>query len=139
MGTGDYKINELLVSTIETPSAGYRLGILNSDGEEKPKRDDPSESKHDNSGGGSDQKVSGEEGEFVNDGIGDVWRGSSKLKKSSHKAGDGLPSVWLGVVKRGCAHVPGCSGNPGRVSAGESAISGGANRLLQSGELRILD
>jgi len=71
-GTGNYKINELLVSTISTLSAGYRLGILNSDGEEKSKRDDSSESKHDNSGGGSDHKVSGEEGEFVNDGIGDV-------------------------------------------------------------------
>jgi len=71
VGTGNYKINKLVVSTISTPSAGYRLGILNSD-DEKSKRDDSSESKHDNSGGGSDHKVSGEEGEFVNDGIGDV-------------------------------------------------------------------
>ena len=70
--TENYKINELLVSTISTPSAGYRLGILNSDGEEKSKRDDSNESKHDNSGGGSDHKVSGEEGELVKDGIGDV-------------------------------------------------------------------
>jgi len=70
-GTENYKINELLVSTISTPSEGYKLGILNSDGEEKSKRDDSSESRHDNSGGGSDHKVSGEEGELVNDGIGD--------------------------------------------------------------------
>ena len=70
-GTGNYEINGLLLSTISTPSAGYRLGVLKSDGKEKSKRDGSSKLKHDNSGGGSDHKVSGEEGELVNDGIGD--------------------------------------------------------------------
>lgn len=121
------------------PSAGYRLGILNSDGKEKSKRDGSNESKHDDSGGGSDHKVSGEEGELVNDGIGDVWHGSSKLKKSSHEAGDGPFSGWLAPIKRGSARAPGCSGNSGCVFAGESAISGGANWLLQWGELLIPD
>ena len=62
----------MYVSTIPTPSAGYKVGILNSDGEEKSKKGDSSESKHDNSGGVSDHKASGEEGELVNDGRGDV-------------------------------------------------------------------
>jgi len=121
------------------PSAGYRLGILNSDGKEKSKKDGSNGSKHDNSGGGSDHKVSGEEGELVNDGIGDVWHGSSKLKKLSHEAGDGPFSGWLVMVKEGSTRTPGCSGNFGGVSAGKSAISGGANWLLQWGELRIPD
>ena len=42
---GDYEINELFLSTISTPSAGYEAGILNNDGREKSKRSDLDESK----------------------------------------------------------------------------------------------
>jgi len=97
MDTENYgEINEL--PTISTPSAGYRMGILNNDGDEKSKRDDSSESKYGNSGGESDHRVSGEEGELVKDGRGDEWHGSSKLKKFSHEMGHGPFSVWLGAI-----------------------------------------
>jgi len=125
----NYEINGLLLSTIPTPSAGYRLGILNSDDKEKSKRGNSNKSKRDNSGGGSDHKASGDEGELVNDGI-DVLHGSSKLK-SSHEAGHGSLSAWLGAMKRGSTHTPGRSGNSGRLPAGGSAISERANELLQ--------
>ena len=120
---GNYEIDGSLLSTISTPSVGYRVGILNSDGEEKSKRDDPSESKYIDSGDESDHRVSGEEGESVNDCKGDVWHGSSKLKKSSHEAGNGPFSVWLGSVKRESSRASGCSGNSVGVSAGELAVS----------------
>ena len=71
--------------TIPTPSAGYKVGILNSDGDEKSKRDDSNESKHGNSGGESDHRGFGDEGELVNDGSEGEWHGGSKLKKSSHE------------------------------------------------------
>lgn len=73
--------------------------------------------------GESDHDVSGEEGESVNDGRGGVWHGSSKLKRSSHEAGNGPFSVWLGPMKRGSTHASGCSGNSVSVSAGELEIS----------------
>ena len=123
-GMGNYNIKGLLLSTISTPSAGYRVGILNSDGEEKSKKGgDSSGSKYVNSGGESDHKVSGEEGELVNDGRGDVWHSSSRLKKSLHEADGGPCSVWLGGIKRGSASASGCSGNFVSVSAGELAVS----------------
>jgi len=70
---------------ISTPSTGYKVGILNSDGEEKSKRGDSSESEYDSSGGESDHRGFGDEGELVNDGGEDESHGSSKLKKSSHE------------------------------------------------------
>ena len=67
-----YVINGVL-STIPTPSVGYRAGILNSDGDEKLKRGGSSDAKHGSSGGESDHRVSGVdgEGELVSDGTGD--------------------------------------------------------------------
>lgn len=50
----NYEINGLL-STISTLSVGYRVGILNSDGDEKSKRGDSKDSKDGNSEGESDQ------------------------------------------------------------------------------------
>ena len=120
---GNYEINRLLLSTISTPSAGYRVGILNSDGEEKSKRGGSSEPKHVNSAGESDHNVSGEEGELVSDGRGGVWHGSSKLKRSSHEAGNGPFSVLLWATKRECTHASGCSGGSVSASAGEFVIS----------------
>ena len=99
------------------------MGILDSDDEEKSKGDDSNGSKHVSSGGESDHKVSGEEGELVNDGRGDVWHGSSKLKKSSHEIGHGSFSIWLGVMKGGFTHTSGCSVNSGRASVSGPAIS----------------
>ena len=69
------------------------MGISNNDDEEKSKRGDSSGSKHVSSGGESDHKVSGEERELANDGGGDVWHGSSKLKKSFHETGHGSLSI----------------------------------------------
>jgi len=97
------------------------VGILNSDGEEKSKRGDSSESKHDNSGGVSDHKVSGEEGELVNDGRGDAWHGSPKLNVSFHEVNDVPFSIWLSAV-RDSTHALGCSGNSGCVFAGGLTI-----------------
>ena len=116
-GIGSYKINELLLSTISTPSAGYRAGILNSDGEEKSKRADPSRSKDANCGGESDHKPSEEEGELVNDGREVVWHGKPKLRKSSHGAGHGPFSVLLGSTKTVSSCTPGCSWSSGSASA----------------------
>lgn len=122
-GIGNYKINELLLSTISTPSVGYRAGILNSDGEEKSKRVDPRGSKDANCGGESDHRLSEEEGEFVNDGREDVWHGNSKLKKSSHGAGHGPFSVLLGSMKRASVWAYGCLCDLGSASAREPVIS----------------
>ena len=84
MSIGNHReTNEL--SKISTPSAGYKVGILNSEGDEKSNRGDSNESKHGNSGGESDHRGSGDEGELVNDGSEGEWHGSSKLKKSSHE------------------------------------------------------
>jgi len=100
------------------------VGILNSDGDEKSKRGDSNESKHDSSWGESDHRGSGEEGELVNDGIGDELDGRSKLKKSSHEVEYGSFSVLPGVVRGGSTHVLGCSKNSGCLSASGSAKSG---------------
>lgn len=81
------------LSTILTPSAGYKVGILNSDGDEKSKRGDSNESKHGNSGGESDHRGSGDKGEWVNEGSEGEWHESSKLKKSSHEVEHGSLSV----------------------------------------------
>ena len=68
INVGDYRgINE--PSAISTPSTGYKVGILNSDGDEKSKRGGSNESKHGSSGGASDHRELGDEGEFVNDGM----------------------------------------------------------------------
>ena len=123
-GHRTYRENSEL-SVISTPSAGYKLGILNSDGDEKPKRGDSSGLKHGSSEGESDHRVSGVVGEFVNDGNGDEWQRSSTLKKSSHEVEYGCFSVWLEAAKRVSSHAPGCSGNSGGVSAGKSTISEG--------------
>lgn len=103
------------------------MGILNSDGDEKSKRGGSSDSKHGSSGGETAHWVSGMDGdgELVEDDRGDEWHGSSKLKKSSHEAGNGPSSVWLGDTKSESSHVSGCSGNSGRVSVSESATSRG--------------
>jgi len=108
--------NEL--STISTSSAGYKVGILNSDGDAKLRRGDSNESKYGNSGGESDHRVSGEEEELVNDDRGVDWHGSSTLKKSSHEVGHRSFSVWLGAMQRESTCAFGCSGNPVRVSTG---------------------
>lgn len=86
---GDHKINRLLLK-MSTPSARYKAGILNIDGEENSKRGGSSDLKSGSSGGESDHWVSGVEGdgELVNDGRVDEWHGSSKLKKPSHEVGD---------------------------------------------------
>lgn len=111
---------------MRTPSVGYRAGILNSDGDEKSKRGGSSDSKHDGSGGETVHWVSGVDGdgELVNDGRGDEWHGSAKLKKLSHEENE-FSSVWLGATKSESSHASGCSGSSGRVSASgcESAIS----------------
>jgi len=120
-GIGNYKINELLLSTISTPSVGYRVGILNN-GEENSKRVDPSKSKDVNCGGESDHKLSEEEGELVNDGREAVWYSDSKLEKSSHGAGHGPFSVLLGSKKAVSGSILGCSWNSGSASAGGPAI-----------------
>jgi len=90
------------------PSAGYKVGILNSDGDEKSKRGDLRKSKHVsvswNSEGGSDCMESGEEGELVDDREGG-WHGSSKLKKSSHEAEHGSCSKQHGAANTVSAHV----------------------------------
>ena len=92
MGIRNYRdVNEL--STTSTPSVGYKEGILNCDGDEKSKRGDSNESKHDNSGGESDHRGSGDVGELVSDGSEGEWHGSSKLKKSSHEVEYGSFSV----------------------------------------------
>lgn len=130
------EINEL--STISTPSSGYRVGILNSDGDEKSKRGDSNESKYGNSGGESDHRGSGDEGELVNDGNEGEWHGSSKLKNSSHEVEYGSFLVWLGGIKKESTHEP-CSENSGRVSVGESTISKGGGKLLREDGLQIAD
>ena len=80
---GDYgEINELI--TISTPSSGYKVGILNRDGDVKSKRGDSNESEHGNSGGEIDHRGFGDEGELVNDGSKGEWHGSWELK-SSHE------------------------------------------------------
>jgi len=107
-GIGNYKINELLLSTISTPSVGYRVGILNN-GEEKSKRVGPSKSNEANCGGESDHKLAGGEGELVNDGREVVWHGNSKLEKSSHGAGHGPFTVLLGSTKTVSNCAPDCS------------------------------
>ena len=131
MDMGDYgEINESL--TISTPSSGYKVGILNSDGDEKSKRGDSNESKHGRSGGESDHRGFGDEGELVNDGSEGEWYGSSKLKKSSHELEHGSFSVWSGATKKESTHEH-FSEKSGRVSVGESAISEGGDKLLQEG------
>ena len=128
---GDYgEINESL--TISTPSSGYKVGILNSDGDEKSKRGDSNESKHGRSGGESDHRGFGDEGELVNDGSEGEWYGSSKLKKSSHELEHGSFSFWSGATKKESTHEP-WSENFGRVSVGKSAISEGGDKLLREG------
>ena len=104
-------------------SVGYRVGTLNSDGDERSKRGSPNDSQHGGSGGETVHWVSGVDGdgELVNDGK-DEWDGSSKLKKFSH-VGKGPSSVWLGVTKSESSHASGCSGSSGRVSASELATS----------------
>lgn len=124
------EINEL--STISTPSTGYKEGILNSDGDEKSKRGDSNELKHGNSGGESDHRGSGDEGELVNDGSEGERHGGSKLKKSSHEVEHRSFSVWLGATKESI-HEP-CSENSGRVSVGRSAISEKGDKLWWEGE-----
>ena len=119
--------------TISTPSTGYKVGILSSDGDEKSKRGDSNESKHGNSGGESDHRRSGDEGELVNDGSEGEWHGRSKLKKSSHEAEHKSFSVRHGAIERVSPHEACCSGNSGHVSAGESAISEGDDKSLQGG------
>jgi len=124
-GIGNYKINEWLLSTISTPSVGYRAGILNSDGEEKSNRVDPSKSKDANRGGESDHKLSEEEGELVNDGGKVAWHGNPKLEKSSHGAGHGPFSVLPGPPKTVSSCTSGCSWNSGSVSASRPEMSSG--------------
>ena len=119
-------MNELLLSTISTPSVGYRVGILNN-GEEKSKRVDPSKSNDANCGGESDHKLAEEEGELVNDGREVVWYGNSKLEKSSHGAGHGPFSGSLGSTKTVSSCAPSCSWGSGSASTSGPAISGRAN------------
>ena len=126
-GMRNYEINGTLLSTTSTPSTGYRVGILNNDGEEKSKKGGNSRKlKYVNSGGESDHKVSGEEGEFVNDGRGDVWDGSPKLKKSCHEVGNGSFSVRTGAMKES-TRASGCLEISVNVSAGELTRSERAN------------
>lgn len=121
-GIGNYKINKLLLSTISTPSVGYRAGILNS-GEEKSKRVDPSKSNDASRGGESDHKLAEEEGELVNDGREVVWCVNSKLEKSSHGAGHGPFSVLLGSTKTASSCIPDCSWDSRSASTSGPAIS----------------
>lgn len=123
---GDYKENNGLLSTMRMASVGYRVGILNSDGDEKSKRDGSSGSEHGGSGGETVHCASGVDGdgELVSEGRGDDWHGRSKLKKFSHEVDNGLSSVWLGVTKSESSHAFGCSGSSGCVSPSGSATSG---------------
>ena len=84
-----------MLSTIATPCAGYRAGILNIDGDEKSNNGDPRDSKSGSSGGESDHWVSGEDGdgELVSDGIVDDSHGNPKLKKLFHETGSEPISV----------------------------------------------
>ena len=115
---GDYKENNGLLSTMRMASVGYRVGTLNSDGDEKSKRDDSSGSEHSGSRGETVHWVSGVDGdgELVSDGRGDGWNGRSKLKKFSHEVDNGRSSVWLGVSKSESGHAFGRSGSSGRLS-----------------------
>ena len=86
------------------------MGILNSDGDEKSKRDGSADSKHGGCGGETVHWVSGVDGdgELVNDGRGDEWHERSKLKKFSHEVGNGPSSVLLGAAKSESSHGSGC-------------------------------
>lgn len=99
---------------MSTP-AGYKSGILNSDGDEKSKRGGASDSNDGSSRGESDHWVSGVDGdgELVNDGTRGEWHGSSKLKRSSHEVGGGPFSVWPGAAMNESSNESDRSGNSG--------------------------
>ena len=95
MGMEKYEDINGLLSAISMASVGYRVGILNSDGDEKSKCGGSSDPKYGNSRGERDHCVSGVDGdgELVNDGRGDEFHENLELNKFSHETDDSAFSV----------------------------------------------